>query len=183
MFFPATKIVLLDLIARPSAHVPSLGADPRGELFMSRSLLALMLLGLVGVAQGCRICDSPYDYSGPVMPCGESCGAGCGHSGHGHGGYVDSGYSGGHGGCSTCGTGGGHASQYTQEAQEYEGGTVIQGQPTPAPTPAPPMVPPQTRRPSAKPMTKATYDEPAPMTRSPYPAARNAKRSSGPIFW
>ncbi len=120
---------------------------------MSRSLLALMLLGVIGAAQGCRICDSPYDYCSPVMPCGDSCGCGHhGHHGHSHGGYVDSvdsGYSGGHGGCATCGTGGG----YSGHTHEYEEGTVIQertmpsgkmqGQPTPAPAPAAEMVPPQ----------------------------------------
>jgi hypothetical protein len=165
---------------------------------MSRSLLALLLLGVVGAAQGCRICDSPYDYCGPVMPCGESCGAGeCGghsHTGYGHGGYVESGYSGGHSGCSTCGNGGSHGMEY---ANEYEGETVIpgrampgnsvpnrtmQGQPTPAPMPAPPMAP-QTRGTSPRTLTKATYDAPAPITRSPYPAARAAKKNSGPIFW
>jgi len=154
---------------------------------MSRSLLALMLLGVIGAAQGCRICDSPYDYCSPVMPCGDSCGAGgCGHS---HGGYIESGYSGGHGGCATCGNGGG----YSGHTHEYEEGTVIQestmpsrsmqGQPTPAPLPAPEMTPPQTRRPSVKTMTKATHEAPAPVARKPNPAARTASKGSGPIFW
>lgn len=111
------------------------------------------------------------------MPCGESCGAGgCGHS---HGGYVDSGYSGGQGGCSTCGNGGG---QSMGHAHEYEEGTVIQGQPTPADS-----IPYQGSRPTTKsvmkPTTKASYNAPMQATRTPYPAARTASKGNGPIFW
>ena len=158
---------------------------------MSRSLLLLLTFALVGAAQGCRICDSPYDYCGPVMPCGEGCGCGPGGCGHSHydGGYVDSGYSGGHGsghgGCATCGNGGGHAVEYSNE---YEGRTVIQGQPTPAPTPAPMPAPPmnQGRRASPKPMSKASYEAPMqsgrpqqtkmqakPAKMTPYPATQS----------
>lgn len=144
---------------------------------MSRSLLALLLLGVVGISQGCRICDSPYDYCGPVMPCGEGCGCGPGGCGHGHydGGYIDSGYGGGHGGCATCGNGGGgHPVEY---ANEYEGGSVIQGQPIPAPE----MIQ-QGRRPSGKtssnsvmkPTTKASYERPAQAVRA-QPATMQAK--------
>jgi hypothetical protein len=144
---------------------------------MLRSFYALLVLAVVGTSQGCRICDSPYDYCGPVMPCGDSCGpGGCGHShgGHSHGGYIDSGYSGGQGGCSSCGTGGGHALEYSHES---EGGTIIQGQPTPAEA-----IPYQGSRPTSKsvmkPATKATYEAPMQTARSPYPV-----NSRGPIFW
>ena len=158
---------------------------------MSRSLLLLLTFALVGAAQGCRICDSPYDYCGPVMPCGESCGCGaggCGHSGY-QGGYADAGYSGGNGGCSTCNGGsGGHAVEYSNE---YEGRTVIQGQPTPAPMPAPPMNPQQGRRATPKTMTKASYEAPMqsgrsqpakmqarPSKMSPYPAAQGNRMAN-----
>ncbi len=162
---------------------------------MLRSLFALLVVAVVGTSQGCRICDSPYDYCGPVMPCGEGCGAGgCGHSGHGHGGHGHGGYSGGDGGCASCGnSNGGHA---VEHSREYERGTVIQGQPTPAPM----AIPPQSHRATPKTMSKATYEE-APLqsvrTQSPAmmkpakmgsPSAseygpRTAKKGSGPIFW
>jgi hypothetical protein len=163
---------------------------------MLRSLFALLVVAVVGTSQGCRICDSPYDYCGPVMPCGEGCGAGgCGHSGYDGGGYSG----GGDGGCATCGNGGGHGGHAVEHEHEYEGGTVIQGQPTPAPTPAPMTTPQQGRRAAPKTMSKATYEAPLQSVRtqsyaatrpakqgSPYSvnqAPRNASKTSGPIFW
>lgn len=142
---------------------------------MSRSLLLLLAVALIGTSQGCRICDSPYDYCGPVMPCGESCGCGAGGCGHSHydGGYVDGGYDGGHGGCATCGNGGRHAIEHSQE---YHGETIIQGQPTPAPMPAPPMNPQQGRRAAPKTMSKASYETPINSAR-PAPTKMQAKPS------
>lgn len=135
---------------------------------MLRSLFSLLVVAVVGTSQGCRICDSPYDYCGPVMPCGESCG---------HGGYVGGGY--GDGGCATCNGGG----RVIEHSRQYESGTVIQGQPTPAPEPA--IMPQQGRRPANKTAAKATYEAPLQSVRTPYPAHQSPRtaKSSGPIFW
>ena len=159
---------------------------------MLRSLFAMLTIALVGISQGCRICDSPYDYCGPVMPCGEGCGAGgCGHRGY------EGGYAGGDGDCATCGNGGGHAVEYSNE---YESAPMMQGQPTLVPD----ALPSQTRRPTTKsvikPTTKASYEAPLrsvkaqpasqqgkPAKMSPYPTQKNpgpriANSGNGPIY-
>jgi hypothetical protein len=164
---------------------------------MARKLLLLLAFALVGAAQGCRICDSPYDYCGPVMPCDGGCGAGgCGHGGY-DGGYADAGYSGGQGGCSTCNGGSGQGVEYSHE----HASPVMQGQPVLAPETMQ-----QGRRPSSKsvmkPTTKASYERPAqtvrqqpatmqarPAKMSPYPMPGNGNRMAsgdsgrGVIFW
>jgi len=56
---------------------------------MFRQLL-LLAATLVPFA-GCRVCDGPYDYDGPVVPCGESYGGGCSTCGHGDGEVIYSG--------------------------------------------------------------------------------------------
>ncbi|OHB83386.1 MAG: hypothetical protein A2V98_12435 [Planctomycetes bacterium RBG_16_64_12] len=42
---------------------------------MSRTTFALIAIALVGMAAGCRMCASPYDYCGPTFTgaCGEEC--------------------------------------------------------------------------------------------------------------
>ncbi|MGC4001842.1 MAG: hypothetical protein QM811_01290 [Pirellulales bacterium] len=79
-------------------------------------LRMLALLGLSCLAVGCRICDSPYDYCGPVQPCGEM---GCASGGCGGGSCG--------GGCSSCGGGGGHSHH---AAMPYEGETIYESAPT-----------------------------------------------------
>ncbi|MDX1961637.1 MAG: hypothetical protein SFX18_00705 [Pirellulales bacterium] len=139
-----------------------------------------LVLAIILPFAGCRVCDSPYDYTGPVVPCGDACG-GC-HDGNCGG-----------GGCATCQHGGDyhdggmHGSNVVEGEIIYEQGTTVPGElrevpqnpqpltPPSRPTPAP--VGPMARRSS---MDTAIYETPAPGMAKSRPTTRPAGyRGSG----
>jgi hypothetical protein len=121
-------------------------------------LLALALL----INTGCRVCDAPYDYDGPVVPCGSS---GCG------------------GGCSSCGTSAAPMMEYEAQPTPAPTQPYLIPQSKNQPTPAPSAMAKREQ------VTRSVYQGPdySSAGQPLPPAARQAQRpmtkSKGPIVW